>query len=165
MAEISVRKATEADLPALLALYGQPDFNNGRVTSLEVAQATLARMATYPDFAAYCVEVEGEIVGTFSLMVIDNLAHWGMASALVENVVVANGHQGEGIGRAMIQQAFRLAEAKGAYKVALSSNIRSTRAHAFYESLGFEKYGFSFRLEPVPAEPALQPELIDGRAS
>jgi len=123
MAGISVRKATEADLPALLALYGQPDFNNGR------------------------------------------LAHWGMASALVENVVVANGHQGEGIGRAMIQQAFRLAEAKGAYKVALSSNIRSTRAHAFYESLGFEKYGFSFRLEPVPAEPALQPELIDGRAS
>jgi ribosomal protein S18 acetylase RimI-like enzyme len=165
MADISVRKATEADLPALLALYAQPDFNNGRVTSLEMAKATLARMAQYPDFAAYCVETDGQIVGTFSLMVIDNLAHWGMSSALVENVVVANGHQGEGIGRAMIQQAFLLAESKGAYKVALSSNIKSTRAHAFYESLGFEKYGFSFRLEPVSGERVPQVELIDGAAS
>src|SRR5690606_9389392 len=98
MAEISIRKATEADLPDLLALYAQPDFNNGRVTSLDAAKATLARMATYPDFAAYCAEIDGEIVGAFSLMVIDNLAHWGMSSALVENVVVANGHQGGGIG-------------------------------------------------------------------
>ncbi|ODT22487.1 MAG: GNAT family N-acetyltransferase [Kaistia sp. SCN 65-12] len=165
MDALSIRKATEADLPDLLRLYGQPDFNNGRVTSLDQARATLARMATYPDFAAYCAEIDGAVVGSFSLMIIDNLAHWGMASALVENVVVANGHQGEGIGRAMIQAAFRLAEAKGAYKVALSSNVRSSRAHAFYESLGFEKYGFSFRLEPAPAEPALQPDLIDGRAS
>lgn len=165
MTDVSVRKATEVDLPALLGLYAQPDFNNGRVTTLDAAKATLARMATYPDFAAYCAEIDGEIVGTFSLMVIDNLAHWGMSSALVENVVVANGHQGGGIGRAMIRQAFRLAEAKGAYKVALSSNIRSTKAHAFYESLGFEKYGFSFRLEPVSGDRALQVELIDGAAS
>ncbi|WP_084639864.1 GNAT family N-acetyltransferase [Kaistia adipata] len=150
MDALSIRKATEADLPDLLRLYGQPDFNNGRVTTLDAARATLARMATYPDFAAYCAEFDGAIVGSFSLMIIDNLAHWGMASALVENVVVASGHQGEGIGRAMIRAAFRLAEEKGAYKVALSSNVRSTRAHEFYESLGFEKYGFSFRLEPVP---------------
>jgi ribosomal protein S18 acetylase RimI-like enzyme len=165
MDALSIRRATEADLSDLLALYGQPDFNNGRVTSLDQAKATLARMATYPDFAAYCAEIDGAVVGTFSLMVIDNLAHWGMASALVENVVVANGHQGEGIGRAMIQAAFRLAEEKGAYKVALSSNVKSTRAHEFYESLGFEKYGFSFRLEPVSGDRALQVELIDGAAS
>jgi hypothetical protein len=87
MADISVRKATEADLPSLLALYAQPDFNNGCVTTLDVAKATLARLAQYPDFAAYCAEADGQIVGTFSLMVIDNLAHWGMSSALVENVV------------------------------------------------------------------------------
>jgi len=165
MDALSIRKATEADLPELLRLYAQPDFNNGRVTSLDAARATLARMATYPDFAAYCAEIDGAVVGTFSLMVIDNLAHWGMASALVENVVVAKDQQGAGIGRAMIQAAFRLAEEKGAYKVALSSNLKSTKAHAFYESLGFEKYGFSFRLEPVPGKRALQVELIDGTAS
>jgi ribosomal protein S18 acetylase RimI-like enzyme len=165
MEALSIRKATEPDLPDLLRLYGQPDFNNGRVTTLDEAKATLVRMATYPDFAAYCADIDGAVVGTFSLMIIDNLAHWGMASALVENVVVANAHQGEGIGRALIQAAFRLAEAKGAYKVALSSNVKSTRAHAFYESLGFEKYGFSFRLEPAASDTALLAERIDGSAS
>jgi hypothetical protein len=33
------------------------------------------------------------------------------------------------------------------YKLVLSSNLKKTEAHAFYESLDFEKYGFSFRVE------------------
>ncbi|MBZ9936182.1 GNAT family N-acetyltransferase [Mesorhizobium sp. BR1-1-16] len=150
MTGLILRKAVEVDLPALLALYGQSSFNNGRTVSLDVARETFGRMALYPDFAVYLAERDGAVVGTFALMVIDNLAHWGMPSALVENVVVAEGAQGGGIGRWMMREAFRMAEAKGAYKVALSSNIRSEKAHRFYESLGFEKYGFSFKLEPVP---------------
>ncbi|MCX5495994.1 GNAT family N-acetyltransferase [Kaistia dalseonensis] len=168
MSELSIRKATEADLPVLLALYGQPSFNNGRVVTLDEARAIFARMALYPDFAAYLAEIEGVVVGTFALMVIDNIAHWGTPTALVENVVVAEGRQGGGIGRAMMRAAFQIAEAKGAYKVALSSGMRNEKAHAFYESLGFEKYGFSFRLDPPPAaqsaEPGLAVDLIEERA-
>ena len=29
----------------------------------------------------------------------------------------------------------------------LSSNLKKIEAHAFYESLDFEKHGFSFRVE------------------
>ncbi|HWJ75759.1 MAG TPA: GNAT family N-acetyltransferase [Kaistia sp.] len=150
MTGLTLRKAVEADLPALLALYGQPSFNNGRTVTLDEARAIFARMALYPDFAVYLAEQDGEIVGTFALMLIDNIAHWGTPTALVENVVVAEAHQGGGIGRWMMREAFRLAAEKGAYKVALSSNLRSEKAHRFYESLGFEKYGFSFKLEPIP---------------
>ncbi len=152
MTGLTLRKATEADLPALIALYGQPSFNNGRTVSLDEARAIFARFALYPDYAVYLAEEAGEVVGTFALMVIDNIAHWGTPTALVENVVVAEGQQGGGIGRWMMREAFALAASKGAYKVALSSNLRSEKAHRFYESLGFEKYGFSFKLEPVPAE-------------
>ena len=35
---------------------------------------------------------------------------------------------------------------KDCYKLVLSSNARRERAHAFYESLGFERHGFSFRV-------------------
>ena len=152
MTGLSLRKAVEADLPALLALYGQPSFNNGRVISLDEARTIFARFASYPDYAIHLAECDGRVVGTFALMVIDNIAHWGTPTALVENVVVAEGEQGGGIGRWMMRRAFEIAAGKGAYKVALSSNIRSENAHRFYESLGFEKYGYSFRLEPVPAE-------------
>lgn len=152
MTALSLRKAVEADLPALIALYGQPSFNNGHTVTLDEARAIFARFARYPYYAVWLAERERRIVGTFALMVVDNIAHWGMPTALVENVVVAEGLQGGGIGRWMMGEAFRLAAAKGAYKVALSSNLRSEKAHRFYESLGFDKYGFSFRLDPLPAE-------------
>jgi GNAT superfamily N-acetyltransferase len=44
---------------------------------------------------------------------------------------------------------FALAQARtaGCYKMALSSNLRRTSAHAFYESLGFRKHGYSFVME------------------
>lgn len=149
-AGLSLRKAGEADLPALLALYGQPSFNNGRTVSLEAATAIFARYALYPDYAVYLVEREGAVVASFSLMLIDNIAHWGTPTALVENVVVAEGLQGGGIGRWMMRRAFRMAGERGAYKVALSSNLRAEHAHRFYDGLGFEKHGYSFRLEPMP---------------
>jgi hypothetical protein len=36
------------------------------------------------------------------------------------------------------------AAAAGCYKLALSSNERREAAHAFYDSLGFQRHGFSF---------------------
>jgi GNAT superfamily N-acetyltransferase len=146
MAELVIRQATEADLPAVLALYGE--LNEGRVTSFEEARAILARMARYPDYGLYLAEQDGGPVGTFCLLILDNIAHWGTPTALVESVVVAEKVRGQGIGKAMMRAAFRMAEEKGAYKVALSSGLRNAGAHRFYESLGFERYGVSFRLDP-----------------
>jgi hypothetical protein len=36
---------------------------------------------------------------------------------------------------------------KGCYKMTLSSNLKRESAHAFYDSLGFKKHGFSFLVE------------------
>jgi GNAT superfamily N-acetyltransferase len=41
---------------------------------------------------------------------------------------------------------------KGCYKLMLSSNAKRERAHAFYESLGFERHGFSFRVNLTRVE-------------
>lgn len=147
MTDLTVRRAGKPDLPAVLALYGE--LNSGRVVTLEQAEALLDRLTTaYPDYGLYVAEAGGAIVGTFCLIILDNIAHWGMPSALVESVVVASGHRGGGLGRAMMHEAFRLAQARGCYKLALSSNVDAKPAHVFYERLGFERYGYSFRLDP-----------------
>jgi GNAT superfamily N-acetyltransferase len=62
-------------------------------------------------------------------------------------VAVAPHWQRRGIGRAMIRQAIEFCRAKGCYKLALSSNVRRGPAHAFYESLGFRRHGYSFTVE------------------
>lgn len=151
MSDLLVRKAEKADLPAVLALYAQPDFNDGRVVSLEDGERLMDAFARYPDYAVYLVEVDGQPAGTFCLMRIDNIAHWGTPIGMVESVVVSSRFQRRGVGRQMMREAAKLAFAKGCYKLVLSSNVRSTHAHAFYESLGFTRYGYSFRLDPPDA--------------
>lgn len=141
-----VRRAQRPDLPAVLCLYAE--LNAGRVATLDQAEALLARLDAYPDYGLYVAEVGGRIVGTFCLVILDNIAHWGTPSALVESVVVSSSERGTGLGRRMMREAGRLAAEKGCYKLALSSNVDAKPAHRFYESLGFERYGYSFRLDP-----------------
>jgi ribosomal protein S18 acetylase RimI-like enzyme len=153
MADMFVRPAERADLPAVLALYAQPELDDGRVLSRADAEAVFARFAAYPDYTLHVAEENGEIVGTFALLVMDNIGHLGTPSAVVEDVAVAPACQGRGIGRRMMAHALDLARAKGCYKLALSSNLKREAAHGFYESLGFEKHGFSFRVlfdRPLP---------------
>ncbi len=92
------------------------------------------------------------MVGTFALLIMDNLGHLGAPSALVEDVAVDPAAQGHGIGKAMMRHAMALAAESGCYKLALSSNLKREKAHAFYDSLDFERHGFSFRMA-LPAAP------------
>ena len=48
----------------------------------------------------------------------------------------------------MMEHARALAREAGAYKLALSSNLKRTRAHAFYDALGFQRHGISFVITP-----------------
>jgi ribosomal protein S18 acetylase RimI-like enzyme len=147
-----MRAATEHDLPDVLRLYAQPDFDNGKTLPLEDARQLLARFARYPDYTLYVAEQAGRIVGSFALLIMDNIGHLGTPSAVVEDVVVAPQMQSGGIGRVMMEFARQQSAAKGCYKLVLSSNARRERAHAFYESLGFTRHGYSFRLDlPVHA--------------
>ena len=77
----------------------------------------------------------------------DNLAHQGIPSGVIEDVVVGERYQGKGIGKAMMTYAVNVCREQGCYKVALSSNVKREKAHRFYESLGFEKHGYSFYVE------------------
>lgn len=120
-----------------------------RVLTVDVAAKILRRMATYPEYAVYVATAvnDGSVVGTFALLVMDNLAHGGAPSAVVEDVCVDEGLRGQGIGRAMMRFAMEFARERGCYKLTLSSNSARADAHAFYRSLGFEQHGVSFHVQ------------------
>jgi len=154
-----IREATEDDLPAVLALYAQPAMDNGKVLTLDEAKSLLAQFRQYPSYrlwvaceaaldaspeASSDADKGGQVVGTYALLVMHNLAHQGTPSAIVEDVVVSAERQSQGIGQQMMQHAQEQARLAGCYKLVLSSNQKRERAHAFYESLGFQRHGFSF---------------------
>ena len=141
-----IRRAGAADLAAVLALYAQPDLDDGNVLTVADAERIFARFARYPAYTLYVAQQDRRIVGSFALLIMDNLGHLGAPSAIVEDVVVDPALHGNGIGQAMMTFAADEARAKGCYKLVLSSNARRERAHRFYEALGFERHGYSFRL-------------------
>jgi GNAT superfamily N-acetyltransferase len=147
----SVRPANPTDLAGVLALYAQPDLDNGNVLTLAEAQRIFDRFRRYPDYTLYVVDRGVRVVGSFALLIMDNLGHLGAPSAIVEDVVVDPLFQSRGVGRQMMQFAVDLAREKGCYKLVLSSNAKRERAHAFYESLGFERHGYSFRMNLAEA--------------
>ena len=145
---LAIRQATEADLPAVLALYAQPGLDDGDTLSIEQAQAVLAEFARYPNYRLF-VACEGtEVVGTYALLVMHNFAHCGAPSAIAEDVVVTHQRRSQGIGSQLMAHAMAEAARAGCYKLALSSNGKRHAAHAFYDGLGFERHGLSFVISP-----------------
>jgi GNAT superfamily N-acetyltransferase len=143
---IVIKEATKNDLPNILNLYATV-LDKGNILTLEAAENIFQKMQTYPNYKVYVAENDEEIIGTFALLIMDNLAHQGTPSGVVEDVAVLTDLQGQGIGKMMMKFALDKCREAGCYKMALSSNVRRNEAHAFYESLGFEKHGFSFLLE------------------
>ena len=144
---VSIRQANEDDLPSVLALYAQPDIDDGDMLDIASARTILRRFAEYPDYRLFVAEQDGIIVGSYALLVMHNLGHLGARSAVVEDVVVGPAQQGKGLGKEMMRHALAEARERGCYKLALSSNMKRDRAHAFYEALGFRRHGYSFLVE------------------
>lgn len=144
--DVEIRVATESDLAGVLRLYAQPGMNDGRVLAHDAAAQIFRQIASYPRYRIYVAVRNEAIVGTFALLMMDNLAHMGAPSAIVEDVCVDEGLRGQGIGGAMMRFAMKESARCGCYKLVLSSNLERSDAHAFYRSLGFEQHGLSFRV-------------------
>src|SRR5262245_52795372 len=100
-----VRETEEADLEAVLQLYAQPGVDDGAMLPLDQAKAIFAQFAAYPNYKLYVAERGRRIIGSYALLIMHNLGHLGAPSAVVEDVVVDPAHQGEGVGRLMMQYA------------------------------------------------------------
>lgn len=145
---LTIECATEADLPAILDLYLQAGIDDDAHLPLEQAKVIFARMRSYPNYHLYVARNESGAVGTFALLIMDNLGHLGACTGVVEDVAVHPAMQGQGVGKAMMEFAKEQCRKSGCYKLTLSSNLKRHSAHTFYQSLGFEQHGYSFVIDP-----------------
>jgi GNAT superfamily N-acetyltransferase len=144
MTTLRIRTAEKKDLEKILELYnGLTDDPDDKISLREAAEK-FEKLKTYPDYKLYVAEYKDEIAGTFAVLIMDNLAHRGEPSSIVEDVVIRTDLQGMGIGTGMMNFAMEISREKGCYKMVLSSHLRRENAHRFYETLGFKKHGYSF---------------------
>lgn len=144
--KLDISIATRADLPTLIRLYAEMDGEPP--IPLEKAEQIWAAMAKVPDYHVYLASLDGEVVGTFSLLYVPTMMHRGFHKfAILDAVTISPSYRSQGIGRSMMKVAIELCAAARCYKITLSSNLKRARAHAFYESLGFGQHGWSFSLQ------------------
>ena len=151
MGEVTFRRATAADVPAIVALLADDVLGAQREQPGDPAYlAAFEAIAADPHQWLVVAQRDGAVVGTLQLTVIPGLSHRGMSRALVEAVRVAASERGSGLGTSLLEWAVERARELGCGLVQLTSNASRTDAHRFYERLGFEASHTGFKLALNP---------------
>ncbi|HMO55707.1 MAG TPA: GNAT family N-acetyltransferase [Tepidiformaceae bacterium] len=141
---MNIRRASEADLDALLRLYEQLSPANAGADRMK-AEAALGAILHREGVALLVAEIDSAVIGTVTLVTVPNLTHDSMPWAQIENMVVGESLRGTGAGRRLVEECLWLAREAGCYKVQLQSAEGRTGAHRFYERMGFVDSSAGFR--------------------
>jgi len=138
---LTVRRARAEDLPQVIALFADDDVEGPsraeHGTLGEGQREAFVAIESDPNNHVFVAELDGAVVGTFQLTFIRQLSYGGCLVAQVESVHVHSSVRSHGIGTRMMEVAIAEASRRNALRIQLTSNVRRTRAHAFYERLGF----------------------------
>ncbi|MBD2724779.1 GNAT family N-acetyltransferase [Nostoc sp. FACHB-892] len=148
---LEIRIATREDWPLLNQLYA--DMDGEPPLPSDDVERILTEITQFPNYYIYIAFLNQQLVGTFSLLYAPTMMHRGYHKfAVLDAVTVISQMRGEGIGSQMVKAALQFSAEAGCYKVTLSSNLKRTRAHQFYQSLGFEQHGWSFKCLVQPSQ-------------
>lgn len=147
---LTIRRATEADLPRIVELLSQLALGDDRDSPVEPLpdsyRAALHDIEADTRQQLLVAEAGGHVVGTATLGIVPNLSYRGRPWAFVEGLVVDGFRRRKGYGEALMRYAIEEARRAGCYKVSLTSNKRRSEAHLFYQKLGFAATHEGFRL-------------------
>jgi GNAT superfamily N-acetyltransferase len=143
-----IREATDDDLEAVVGLHAADAVGHGDAwneTTEPAYRTAFAVIAASADSRLYVAVEDGRLVGSFLLTFMPGLTGRGMRHAVLRSVQVAADCRSRGIGAAMVAEAERLAAARGAGVVELTSNLQRDAAHRFYRRLGYVQSHAGFK--------------------
>ncbi|MGE0668066.1 MAG: N-acetyltransferase family protein [Sphingomonadales bacterium] len=150
MSTLTFRRATEADLVAIIALLADDVLGAFRESRMPqdfiLYRQAFAEIDADPNQLLAVAEEAGWIVGTLQLSFIPGLALRGTRRGQIEAVRVASDRRGGGLGQAMIEWAIGECRARGCALVQLTTDKGRADAHRFYEKLGFEPSHVGYKL-------------------
>jgi len=118
--------------PAIFAAYLEKAFNDDQIKK-ELAN---------PHSTFYFLKYESQIVGYFKINELSAQTELKTDKDLeIERIYLKASYQGKGLGKVMIDKVVDIAKAKGKSKVWLGVWEENPSAIAFYERMGFSKFG------------------------
>ena len=128
------------------------DLFSGFLTSLDSLRQTssidkdkaldiLGKINSNPDHIIAVAEIDGNVVGSTTLLIEQKFIHDGGLVGHIEDVVVNKDFQGQKIGEKIMKYLLELAKNRGCYKTILDC---TDDVKPFYEKLGFKNVAKEF---------------------
>ncbi|MER8184916.1 GNAT family N-acetyltransferase [Kitasatospora sp. NPDC094015] len=144
----TLRLASRADLPAVLALLADEDrvVDPATVVVTEAYERAFEAIDTDPRNEMLILVDGSAVVGCVQVTYVPGLGRGGAERALVEAVRIRADRRGDGLGRSLMAQVIARARSRGCALVQLTSNKQREDAHRFYAALGFARSHEGFKL-------------------
>ena len=108
------------------------------------AKLVLKKIRSNQNHVIMVAELNGQIVGSITLLIEPKFIHQGGLVGHVEDVVVRSELQGKGIGEQLINAALEYAKNHGCYKTILDCD---DNVKPFYEKIGFKRNSNAMRFD------------------
>ncbi|MFF1903420.1 GNAT family N-acetyltransferase [Kitasatospora sp. NPDC058218] len=148
MTDLTIRRATADDLPAIVAMLADDPLGAARESpdDLTPYRTAFARIDADPHQHLVVAERAGRTIGTLQLTVVPGLSRKGSTRTIIEAVRIHADERGGGLGTDLIRWAVDRSRELGSDLVQLTSDATRTDAHRFYERLGFVPSHLGFKL-------------------
>ena len=124
------------DVAALITLLGYP-------CTPDEARERLRAVAAEHDQTLFVADRDGDLCGLLGLDLMYYLP-LGARTCRITALVVATAHQGDGVGRDLLQAAETWARQSGAARIEVTSGAQRSEAHAFYRACGYSDGSMRF---------------------
>lgn len=145
MGDVTIRKASEKDIPVLLGLLydlGRPKPQKD--SDVEIFRKLVTKYVKDSDKTILVAEINDiQIVGMASVIFLPRLNQLTLEMYITELVVLKK-YRNYGMGKKLINSCTILAKEKNCHRIRLESGNRRKESHQFYKHLGFEQSAFSF---------------------
>ena len=146
--DLTIRAPEAGDMEALADLMTQLGYQT-RTSEMQMRMETILANKNYATFVAVS---EGKVCGMIGTLTGYTYEH-NSPSAKILALIVSDKMRGRGVGQALIAAAEKDLAQKNIRRVAVNARFERTRAHEFYEKLGYTKNGFRLVKElPLSAD-------------
>jgi N-acetylglutamate synthase-like GNAT family acetyltransferase len=143
MESINIRQATLKDSQELARLMG----DLGYPASVAQMQARLQKIFTSEDYQTFVADTGNGLRGMIGVRIGMGYERDGLLAQIV-CLVVDESVRGKGIGKRLVNQAESWAKEKSADKLSVTTALRRTDTHRFYETAcGLSRTGYRFARE------------------
>lgn len=134
-----IRKAQPADANELKILYFEhlTRFPPKEEQDMEVWEKLLQKFLEDDNMHLLVAEVDGKVVSTVQMGIIESLTHNVRPFAVIENVVTLAEYRNRGYASALLEKATEIAREHRCYKISLETGSNRESTLNFYKKNGF----------------------------